>query len=52
MPAVITNLGIYEILPGFIANTIVAVAVSLITKAPSKEVEEIYANATDPSIDD
>ena len=52
MPAVITNTGIYEILPGFVVNTIVAVVVSLITKAPSKEVEAIYLSATDSSIDD
>lgn len=52
MPAVITNSGIYEILPGFIANTVVAVIVSLITKAPSKEVEAIYDSAIDTSIDD
>ena len=52
MPALITNLGIYEILPGFIANAVVAVIVSLVTKAPSKEVEAIFVGATDPSIDD
>ncbi len=52
MPAVIANTGIYEILPGFVVNTVVAVLVSLVTKAPSKEVEAIYASATDTSIDD
>ncbi len=52
MPAVVVNTGIYEILPGFIVNTIVAVIVSLITKAPSKEVEAIYLSATDASLDD
>ncbi len=52
MPAVITNIGIYEILPGFVAGALAAVVVSLVTKAPSKEVEAIYASATDPSIDD
>ena len=52
MPALIANSGIYEILPGFIANTIVAVIASLATKAPSKEVEAIFASATDPSVDD
>ncbi len=51
MPAAIVSLGIYEILPGFIANTVVAIAVSLATKAPSAEVEEIYAKATDTSMD-
>ncbi len=51
-PALVTNIGIYEILPGFVASAIVAVVVSLITKAPSKEVEAIYASATDTSVDD
>ncbi len=44
--------GIYEILPGFVAGLIVAVIVTLISKAPSKEVCEIYDNATNNSIDD
>ncbi len=52
MPAAVVNTGIYEILPGFIVNTVVAIIVSLITKAPSKEVEAIYISATDNSIDD
>ncbi len=52
MPAAVTNLGVYEILPGFIANAVVAVVVSLVTKAPSQEVEGIYAKATDASVDD
>ena len=51
-PAIIMDTGIYEILPGFIFNLIVAVAVTLATKAPGKEVEAIYAKATDKSIDD
>ncbi len=49
---VITASGIYEILPGFVVGAIAAIVVSIITKAPSKEVEEIYASATDASIDD
>lgn len=36
------GLGIYEIIPGFIASTIVAVAVTLLTKAPEKEVTDIF----------
>ncbi len=52
MPAAITNIGIYEILPGFVAGAVAAVAVSLATKAPSAEVEAIYVAATDNSIDD
>ncbi len=44
--------GIYEILPAFIIGLIVTVAASLATKAPSQEVLDIYARATDESIDD
>lgn len=50
--AMITPTGIYEILPGFIANFIVTIVISLITKAPSDEVYAIFNSATDPSIDD
>ncbi len=50
--AVITNTGVYEIVPGFIVGAIVAVVVTLCTKAPSKEVEDIYISATDTSVDD
>ena len=34
--------GLYEIVPGFICGTVAAVAVSLSTKAPSAEVEELF----------
>jgi sodium/proline symporter len=34
--------GLYEIIPGFAAGLIVAVVVSLATKKPSKEVEELF----------
>ncbi len=44
--------GIYEIIPGFIIGAIAAIAVSLIDKAPSKEVVAIFEKATDNSIDD
>ena len=44
--------GIYEIIPGFIIGGIAAIVVTLIDKAPSKEVEAIFATATDNSIDD
>ncbi len=37
--------GIYELLPGFVAGLIAAVVVSLITKAPSKDVEELFDKA-------
>ncbi len=52
MPAAVMNIGIYEILPGFVVGAIAAVAVSLLTKAPSAEVEAIYVSATDTSVDD
>ena len=52
MDAVVTPTGIYEILPGFIVGAIAAVIVSLATKAPSQEVLDIYASATDKTIDD
>lgn len=51
-PAAISDTGVYEIVPGFIAGLIIAVVVTLATKAPGKEVEAIYAKATDKSIDD
>ncbi len=50
--AIIAPTGIYEILPGFVAGGLVAVAVSLLTKAPDAQVEAIFASATDPSKDD
>ena len=34
--------GIYELLPAFIISSIVIVIVSLLTKAPSKEIEEDF----------
>lgn len=48
----ITDTGVYEIVPGFIIGGIVAIVVTLLTKAPSAEVEALYARATDESIDD
>ncbi len=50
--AVIVPTGIYEILPGFIAGLITAIVVSLATKPPSAQVEEIFVSATDGSVDD
>ncbi len=44
--------GIYEIIPGFVLGGIVAVLVALLDKAPSEEVQALYARATDNSIDD
>ena len=34
--------GIYEIIPGFFASLIVAIVVTLVTKAPSKQVTDIF----------
>ncbi len=39
------SLGIYEIVPGTIAGLIAAVVVTLCTKAPSKQVEDLYEKA-------
>ncbi len=44
--------GVYEIIPGFIIGAIAAIAVTLIDKAPSADVAEIFTKATDNSIDD
>ena len=41
----LSGTGIYEIIPGFIAGLAAAVIVSLATKAPSKEVEELFDKA-------
>ena len=49
--AMIKPTGIYEILPGFIAGAIFSIVVSLITKAPSAQVNAIFDSATDPNID-
>ena len=38
----LSGTGLYELLPGFIAGLIAAVAVSLATKAPGKDVEELF----------
>ncbi len=40
--AFLKDLGIYEIIPGFIASTVVAIVVALLTKAPEKEVIDIF----------
>ncbi len=43
--AFLGSTGIYEIIPGFIASLIAAVLVSKLTKAPGKEVEELFDKA-------
>lgn len=40
--SVIYNTGLYEIVPGFVLGLVSAVIVSLLTKAPSKEVQDLY----------
>ena len=45
--ALVYNIGVYEIVPGFIAGLIVSVVVALATKAPDEKVLSIYAAATD-----
>jgi sodium/proline symporter len=40
--SLIANTGIYEIVPGFIAGIAAGVIVSLTTKAPEKEVVELF----------
>ncbi|MBQ5739138.1 MAG: sodium/proline symporter [Oscillospiraceae bacterium] len=41
----LSSTGIYEIIPGFFASLIAAVVVSLMGKAPSAEVEELFDKA-------
>ena len=36
------DLGIYEIIPGFVAGLIATIVVTLITKAPSKDVTDVF----------
>ncbi len=43
--AFLSNVGIYELFPGFIGSLIIAVIVTLITKKPSAEVEKLYDDA-------
>ena len=40
-----SSTGIYEIIPGFAAGMISAVVTTLVTKKPSKEVEELFDKA-------
>ncbi len=48
----LSGTGIYEILPGFIAAFVVCVVASLIDKAPTQEVMDIFAKATDKDNDE
>ena len=49
--ALVYNTNIYELIPGFILGSLAAVIVSLCTKAPSKEVEEIFDRALSSEIE-
>lgn len=40
------DLGIYEIIPGFVAGLIATIVVTLITKAPSKDVTDVFDKVT------
>ena len=40
--SVVANTGLYEIVPGFIVSLIVGVLVAINTKAPSKEVTQLF----------
>lgn len=46
-----TSTGLYEIIPGFIASMIAAVVVSLLDKAPAKEVLEMFEDGIKPTAD-
>lgn len=46
--AFLSGTGIYEIIPGFAASLIAAIVVSLCSPAPSKEVEELFDQASKP----
>ena len=50
--AFMSGTGIYEIIPGFIAGFVAAVAATLTDKAPDKEVEAIFDRATAAGFDD
>ena len=47
---VMKSTGIYEIIPGFIAGLLAAVIVSLLSKAPGKDVEALFDRASVPGI--
>ncbi|MBQ7007086.1 MAG: sodium/proline symporter, partial [Oscillospiraceae bacterium] len=44
----LADTGIYELAPGFVAGMIAAVVVSLLTKAPGKDVEALFEEAQKP----
>ncbi|MDO4743097.1 MAG: sodium/proline symporter [bacterium] len=50
--ALLKDLGIYEIIPGFVAGLIFAIVVSLLTKKPSEEVTTIFDKVAVGEIDE
>ncbi len=46
--AFLSGTGIYEIIPGFIVSMVVSIVVTLLDKAPSKEITDIFDEATSP----
>ncbi len=44
--------GVYELLPGFICGFLVSIIVTLVTKAPGKEVTDIFDKAMAPEYND
>lgn len=44
--------GIYELLPGFVVGLIACVVASLIDKAPSKEITDLFERAADKNFED
>jgi sodium/proline symporter len=45
--ALLKSTGIYEIIPGFFASLIAAVIVTLVTRAPSQQVQDLFVQARD-----
>ncbi len=48
--AFLSSTGIYEIIPGFIVGGLAAIVVSLCTKAPEKDVLELFETASKPEV--
>jgi len=48
--AFLASTGIYEIIPGFILGGIAAIVVTLCTKAPEKDVLELFETASQPEV--
>lgn len=46
-----SSTNIYEILPGFVAGALAAVAVTFVTHIPNEDVQRIFADATDEKVD-